>query len=64
MHHTKKTIMKTQTTLLTTLSKEQVKQLTTQVKETLAAGFNSNEKIFSAADMWNIQRRRKTISIR
>lgn len=55
--------MKTQTKVLTTLSKEQVRELTSQVKETLAKGF-SNTKTFAAVDLWNIQRRRKTITVR
>jgi hypothetical protein len=44
----------------TPLSEEQVKTLTTTVKETLATGFNK-PRIFSAADLWNIQRRGRTM---
>ena len=58
--------MRTQTTsLINKLSKETVKNLTNEVKETLAYGFNSNHtKTFSAAELWNIQRQRRSINIR
>ncbi len=56
--------MRTQsTTLFTALSETMVKNLTTQVKETLAIGFHSN-KTFSTADLWNIQRQRKNMVTR
>lgn len=42
------------------MSKEQTEQLTAVVKETLAIGLEK-AKIFSSADLWNIQRRGKTI---
>ena len=47
--------MRTQTTsLINKLSKETVKNLTNEVKETLAYGFNSNHtRTFSAADCVN-----------
>jgi len=44
----------------THLSDERVKKLTTVVNETLAIGF-SRAKAFSAVDLWNIQRRSKTM---
>ncbi len=51
--------------LLETLTNNEVKNLTTEVKETLALNFkNEKRKIFSAAELWNIQRRRKNISSR
>jgi hypothetical protein len=55
--------MKTQSTsLFTHLSKTIVKNLTTQVKETLATGFNMHKgKTFSTADLWNIQRQGKNM---
>ena len=57
--------MKTQSiNLLTALSNQEVKDLTTTVKETLALNIDSHKKIFTAADLWNIQRRRKTIATR
>lgn len=58
--------MRTQTTtLFNNLSKETVKNLVTEVKETLAYGINDGQhKTFSSADLWNIQRRRRVFSIR
>ena len=44
----------------TQLSDERVKNLTTVVNETLAVGF-SQPKAFSTVDLWNIQRRSKTM---
>lgn len=53
------------TVLLTGLSPEKVKELTKEVKETLAFGYNKNlNRGFSAADLWNIQRQRKSLSTR
>ncbi|HPH84768.1 MAG TPA: hypothetical protein PLC48_04885 [Ferruginibacter sp.] len=53
--------MKTQSnTLLAELSKTQVENLTNQVKETLAIGYNAGAKTFSSADLWNIQKQRRT----
>ena len=53
--------MKKQTTnQFLQMSKEQTEKLTTVVKETLALGL-SPVKIFSTADLWNIQRRSRTI---
>ncbi len=45
------------------ISKEQTEQLTTIVKETLALGI-SHVKTFSTADLWNIQRRSRTMMSR
>ena len=42
------------------ISKEQTEKLTTVVKETIANGLNQ-VRIFSTADLWNIQRRGRTI---
>lgn len=53
--------MKTQSnTLLAELSKTQVENLTNQVKETLAIGHHAGTKTFSSADLWNIQKQRRT----
>jgi hypothetical protein len=53
------------TSLFAHLSKTMVKNLTAQVKETLAIGFNmSSGKTFSTADLWNIQRQRKSLVTR
>ena len=53
--------MKVNTTrLMFTIEQEQLQQLLTEVKETLATEIemknNTNRKEFSAADLWNIQR--------
>jgi len=46
--------------LFTPVTKTEISLLTTEVKETLANDFNLNEqKIFSSADLWNIQRTKK-----
>ena len=42
------------------VSKTEMSILTKEVKETLATNFETRqEKIFSAADLWNIQRNKK-----
>ncbi len=52
--------MKTQNNnLLHTLSKEETAKLTTVVNETLALGMGQH-KPFTAAELWNIQRRRRS----
>jgi hypothetical protein len=54
--------MKKQTTnQFLQMSKQQTEKLTTVVKETLALGLNK-AKVFSSADLWNIQRRSRTIT--
>lgn len=54
------TIMKFQSNqLLETLTNEEIATMTTEVKETLVPGFKElNKKIFSAAQLWDIYRRR------
>jgi len=58
--------MKTQSTnLLNQISKIEMENLTTEVKETLAFGYNNTQvKTFSAAELWNIQRQHKSMSQR
>lgn len=53
--------MKTQSnTLFLHFSKEVMANLTMEVKETLATGFGlPQQKTFTAADLWNIQRQTK-----
>ncbi len=52
--------MKTQTNLLVSLNNQELNQLTKEVKETVA--FNHQEqKTFGAADLWNIQKMRRTV---
>ncbi len=45
--------------LLNTLTKVETTQLTTIVAETLALGM-SHHKPFTAAELWNIQRKRRS----
>ena len=58
----KTSIMKTQTnSFYTFIGKAQLSNYATDIKETVAMDFcNKTQKIFSAADMWNIERRRRT----
>jgi hypothetical protein len=58
--------MKTQlTNLFNQISKTQVENLTMEVKETLAMSYSHNQsKTFSAAELWNIQRQRKSLNTR
>jgi hypothetical protein len=47
--------------LFSQISKTETDNLTTQVKETLAMGYaQNNTKTFSAAELWNIQRQRRS----
>ena len=56
--------MKKQTkTQFSPISKEQTEKLTTVVNETIALGVIP-VKIFSSADLWNIQRRGRTMMSR
>ena len=56
--------MKKQTTnQFSPISKEQTETLTTVVNETIAMGVIP-VKIFSSADLWNIQRRGRTMMSR
>ena len=56
--------MKKQTTnQFSPISKEQTEKLTTVVKETIALGL-SQVKTFTTVDLWNIQRRSRTIMSR
>ena len=48
--------------VLETLSTADLKNLTTEVKETLATHFKKeSKKKFTSADYWNIERNRKAI---
>jgi hypothetical protein len=49
-------------TLFSTLSLEERVNLTTTVNEILAAGFTPpRQPFFTAAELWNIQRRRRSM---
>lgn len=50
--------------LFTAMSKNETKELTTIVKETLAFGVVNHEKHFTAADLWNIQRQKRSLGQR
>ncbi len=53
---------KNSNTLFPQLSLEEKLSLTETVKETLAEGFMpANKKVFTDAELWNIQRQRKAI---
>ncbi|MEO6491085.1 MAG: hypothetical protein ABIO04_14170 [Ferruginibacter sp.] len=57
--------MKTQLSeLLLPLSNAEVNTLTTIVKETLASEKHYHSKNFSAAELWDIQRRQRTTVVR
>ena len=53
--------MRTQSpNLIRLLTKSQLAELTTEVKETVAPGFyNPKKPVFSAAQLWNVQRQVK-----
>jgi hypothetical protein len=49
------------------LDKDELNQLVEEVKETVASGVNlknDNKNVFSAADLWNIQRMKTRIQRR
>jgi hypothetical protein len=48
-------------TLFTQLNKQEVENLTTVVKETIAFGIAATHKTFSAVDLWNIHRQRRSL---
>ncbi|HXR83707.1 MAG TPA: hypothetical protein VN722_05330 [Hanamia sp.] len=51
-------------TLLENLTRNELNILTTEVKETIAIFKKDRKKIFSAAQLWDIQRRKKNILLR
>ena len=53
--------MKTTTKLDITISRDEMEVLTKEVSETLAFEHLKHHKTFTSADMWNIQRHRKSI---
>jgi len=47
--------------LFTSLTKEELAAITNIVKEVVAVGNKpTSEKVFSSADLWNIQRQKRT----
>lgn len=60
-----KVMKKQSTNLFTTMSKEAVENLTTEVKETLATGIDGDQKkSFGSLDLWNIYRQRRVSALR
>lgn len=50
--------------LLENLTRTELKNLTTEVKETVLINFKKERKrVFSAAQLWDIQRRRKNVYV-
>ncbi|HPH83954.1 MAG TPA: hypothetical protein PLC48_00790 [Ferruginibacter sp.] len=47
--------------ILGALNKTEMSSLLKEVKETLAIGADHEMKIFSSAELWNIQRRRRIL---
>lgn len=48
--------------LLNSVSGNEIKKLTKEIKETIAAGFgNKRKRIFTSAELWRIQNRKKDI---
>lgn len=58
--------MKKQTqSLFNKISNTTIENLSTATEETLAKGFNNGQpRTFSAVDLWNIHRQRKTFVVR
>lgn len=55
----------TSNNLLETLNYEELKNLTKEVRETIAVvNTKSAKKVFTSADLWNVQRRRRFINAR
>jgi hypothetical protein len=52
-------------TLLETLTKNEIKILTTEVKETICNNFTKlRKRNFTAVDLWDIQRRKKNLIVK
>ncbi len=60
-HYNLKVMKTNTTTLINPLSKTVLRQLASEVKETIATGFQAVPvKTFCTADLWNIQRNQRT----
>ena len=55
---------KPSTTLFSDINKEQLANLTTVVKETISMGIQTARRNFSAAELWDIQRRKRVFPTR
>ena len=51
-------------TLFSDINKEQLSNLTTVVRETISVGIETAKRTFSAAELWDIQRRRRIFTTR
>jgi hypothetical protein len=51
-------------TLLEGLTKKELNILTSEVKETIATFPKDKKRIFSAAQLWDIQRRKKNVFLK
>jgi hypothetical protein len=56
--------MKASINILESIDKEELDKLSKEIKETLAFKYTDKKRVFSSVDLWNIQRRRKSISVR
>ena len=52
--------MKTQSKFLVTLNQTEINQLTKETKETVATNYTEHKTVFCAADLWNIQKTRRS----
>lgn len=50
--------------LLENLTKKEINNLIAEVKETIAKGFREKKRTFTAAQFWDIQRRKKSILVK
>lgn len=56
--------MKTSTGVLERIDKEELNRMTEKIKKTPSTGISVHHKTFSHVDLWNIQRRRKSVQSR
>jgi len=51
--------LQSKNTLLQNLAIEELKILTTEIKETVCKNFKKQNRNFTSAELWNIQRRKR-----
>ena len=51
-------------TLFSDINKEQLSNLTNVVRETISVGIETAKRTFSAAELWDIQRRKRVFPTR
>ncbi|HXS58286.1 MAG TPA: hypothetical protein VN726_19280 [Hanamia sp.] len=54
----------TSVNLLTSLIQSEIENLTNEVKETICVDYKRSHKKLSAANLWNIERRRRSTNAR